>query len=379
MAGGGLQAVYQSGPVVASFIAQSDFLLSWKPFHYEVAVSIHLSIALHLDLGLFTINTTFHIGVDLALHGPPFGGVANVDLDIISFSIPFGAEAPSPPPALHWEEFAGAFLPPKRQPAGGSTSGPLPARQSRRIAATSVHQDARAAGEAPSSSAIVQRAGVTGGLVKESKDGWIINPRDFEITTHTAVPATDICVNDQPITPDGEPWSRTIGILPMKATGITSTHSIRLRKRDENGDLVVYDPQFLAFEAVPGCSPKALYGNDGTQSDDARLARDTMIDKTLVGIKIRPKLQHPDQTQDVPIQSLLFTTDEVQSYERFTDPPSAIMTNPVTLADQPNLALTPTAAIVSAFSQAGYTGLIQGKGVRVTEDLPDSFERRGSR
>ena len=152
MAGLRLQATYQSGPVSASFIAQADFLLAWKPFFYEASARVHLSVNLHRDLGLFTANAYFQLDVSVYLHGPPFGGVADVDLGIFSFSIPFGADTLVKPPALTWPEFAGAFLPPDN----------------------------------------AVWAGVTGGLVRESKaDGWIINPRDFEITTHIAVPATE--------------------------------------------------------------------------------------------------------------------------------------------------------------------------------------------
>ena len=95
---------------------QADFLLLWKPFHYALDASVDIGASFTLDLLVCSVTITIHVGVDLSLWGPPFGGTATVDLDVISFTIGFGADQPDVP-KLGWVDFAASFLP--HPPGGG--------------------------------------------------------------------------------------------------------------------------------------------------------------------------------------------------------------------------------------------------------------------
>lgn len=333
MAGFAMEAVYQSGPVVASFLARADFLLSWKPFNYDVSISIQIHIALHLNLGLLATNLSYQFGVALQLYGPPFGGVAYVNLGVISFSISFGAETPVPPAPLKWDEFATTFLPPDNSvPASGGSRPPL-----------------------------VQWAGVTGGLIKElsdpvkddpetSKYVWIVNAAHLEITTHSGIPSTDAVLHQDTRTDKiSQGFSKGFGILPMYLDSITSNHSVTINKR-EAGEWVPYnnDRLVFSFEPVLGNSPNALYG----KGDIDHLSTDTMIIDTLLGTKIKPSRKDPEHTLEKPISELLLKDSDPVAYQGFVDP-SVVTEHTQSLADNPDLTQKPGADFLGALSQAG--------------------------
>ena len=124
MAGIALQATFDAGPISAWFSAGLDFLIAWAPFHYEAHAWV--AIGCKVDLGLFSLR--IQIGADLQIWGPPFGGQAIVDLDVVSFTIAFGA------PARHRHRSAGRRWPPTSCPAGQSHAPGLAVDASARTA-----------------------------------------------------------------------------------------------------------------------------------------------------------------------------------------------------------------------------------------------------
>lgn len=66
MAGGRLSAVYSDGPLCAWFAVQADFLLGWKPFHYDIRAAISLGASYRVDC-LF-VHRTFKIELGCGLH-----------------------------------------------------------------------------------------------------------------------------------------------------------------------------------------------------------------------------------------------------------------------------------------------------------------------
>jgi hypothetical protein len=113
LAGGSLNAVWQSGNVKAWFLFGADFLIGWKPFHYEAEVYVDLGAELTIHF-----FGTHHVSIDasaaLQIWGPEFGGHARITVKVIGihfhFSIDFGASSAQLPP-LAWDEFKSSFLP----------------------------------------------------------------------------------------------------------------------------------------------------------------------------------------------------------------------------------------------------------------------------
>jgi hypothetical protein len=111
MAGGSLSATWQSGGIRAWFDAQTDFLIRYKPFHYEISVAIAIGVSVTVDLLVTSVTIVVHVGVGLKITGPPFGGTATIDLSIVSFTLSLGDTSPLPE-EIKWPEFRDSFLPP---------------------------------------------------------------------------------------------------------------------------------------------------------------------------------------------------------------------------------------------------------------------------
>lgn len=115
MAGGALSAVFQAGSFRAWYMMDANFLIEWKPFHYEATLYVDLGCELVIHLSFFG---TFHVSIDVSanlnLWGPEFGGHAEISVHVICvhihIGISFGASAARPKP-LTWQEFESTFLP----------------------------------------------------------------------------------------------------------------------------------------------------------------------------------------------------------------------------------------------------------------------------
>ena len=111
MAGGGLTATWNSGPISAWFSIQADFLIVYLPFHYYISASVCIGASFSIDLLFFSITITIHVGAYLELWGPEFTGKATIDLDIISFTIYFNSSNKSSQTTIEWSEFVTKLLP----------------------------------------------------------------------------------------------------------------------------------------------------------------------------------------------------------------------------------------------------------------------------
>jgi hypothetical protein len=151
MAGGHLRADFHSGDIKAWFDLGANFIISWKPYFYDADFHISIGAEVSVDLLLGTIRKTFHLGADVHVWGPEFSGVANIDLEVTSFTITFGSQN-TIAPYISWDEFHHSFLP-----------------EAEKVIATSV----------------------TGGKVREIDQHIVVNPKELEISVDTSVPADD--------------------------------------------------------------------------------------------------------------------------------------------------------------------------------------------
>lgn len=123
MFGFAFNATWSTGPVRAWFDLSLDFLMKFKPLHYDATG--HLEIGASVDLWLCTISVS--AGADLHIWGPDLGGHACVHLGPFHGGLDFGAPV-APPAALTAEEFRTTFLPTQAsdvitiRPAGGLRS-----------------------------------------------------------------------------------------------------------------------------------------------------------------------------------------------------------------------------------------------------------------
>jgi hypothetical protein len=162
MAGGALEAVYQEGNLKAWFTAHADFLMEWKPFHYDINLGVMIGASYRVD-NIFVHKTyTFELGADAHLWGPEFSGEVTIKWYFLSYTIKFG-NGSSQPAKLGWEDFKNSFLP-----------------------------------------ASLCNLTIARGLLKEEKDesstkgiSWIVDPSDFSISIHSAIPCTSIKFDEE--------------------------------------------------------------------------------------------------------------------------------------------------------------------------------------
>jgi hypothetical protein len=338
MAGASMQATWQVPSIRAWFTIGADFLMAWAPFHYEA--DVYVGIGCSVNLGLFTLNV--HVGADLYLWGPPFGGRAVVDLDVVSFTIEFGSAAVAPSP-VGWSSFKSGFLPSDTPQQALRSARPAPAPYAHDVMSLPHAAFAAAPGAkappppaAPTDTNVV-KATVSQGLLGADVDGqqWIVNPETFRILVSSTIPvnapawatspSADIAIPNDParygVLPvdvsDGpflvlDPalgtfdathvWNPTLAVRPMGKNDVTSTFTLTLLKRSGDGG---YDDYVTSVQAQPvtGRVAAALWA----EAPAAPTPNDpSFVEDALTGFVLAPIPRHPDQVNAVPLLELLF-------------------------------------------------------------------------
>lgn len=305
MAGGFLDAVWQSGDISAWFQASADFLLSWKPFHYDIAVSISIGASFRVNLLFTSFTMTIHVGVDLALAGPPFGGSATVDLSVVSFTIPLG-ESAHPKEAISWETFRESFLPPicAKDPANDLWTAHRPDGW-----------------PAPIWTDSYCTARVTGGLVRDltgkppadspevDPPTWIVNGTTFELSVDVVIPPATATFSSgdlahrMPLPAKGDPpVGVDAGPVGIEAKDFESDLLVIVRNIRDGSyrflDNVSVTPTFASV-------PKALWNvtsaMETTGDSLATLSSGGLIDRTLKGFTFAANEPVPHNTLPVSI------------------------------------------------------------------------------
>jgi hypothetical protein len=342
MAGLQIDAIWETGALKAWFSAGIDFLLGWKPFHYEADAYVHIGVSLTIDLLFCSVSITIHVGVDLNIWGPEFGGRADIDLDIVSFTIYFGADPRRE--AVDWTSFKTSFL-----PAGGDKAAAPPHM---------AHFAALAAAAAPGDG-LLCTASITDGLVTDLKArdagsffSWIVDANHFALQSNTMIPAkqarfnsfdlvspftTDngfspaggapVPVYDTAAYPQGMSWATDFGVLPMQlpASRLTSQHVVVLKRAQEGADYTLpasYTEVINGVAVTPVLKPASAALWAGS---DPGLNGQRLIDKTLAGLLITPMAQHPDITGKADLWAMLF--DQNKSLSSTANPPPADTTD----------------------------------------------------
>jgi hypothetical protein len=322
MAGLRVYATWESGPLKAWFDAGFDFLLGWAPFHYEADAFVHIGIS--LDLKLFVIS--LHIGVDLAIWGPDFGGLATIDLDIITFTIHFGSARATPPP-VGWNTFQEKFLPAdeKAKPSPMFHSASRFALDAEPLAPTSKIS-----------------ASVTKGLVPEKSGdsespstkefSWVVEPNYFVIAVSSSIPSNEASFNAAKISNNTDDygqdssvpylkkpskvfsdqnkqiWNSDLSIGPMKKKGIHSYLTVTVTKEDKNANT-----NDSAFTLEPSLLdvPQSLWGEyqDSSTTNPNPPDNKQLVESALVGLLLSPIPRHPGVVSNILLEALIFQHD----------------------------------------------------------------------
>lgn len=318
MAGASMKASWDVEIVKAWFIIGADFLIAWAPFHYEAGV--YVSMGCSVNLGLFTLNVS--VGADLYIWGPPFGGRADVDLDVISFTIHFGSKEQEPEP-IDWKQFREKFLP-------SDTKKVQPAPHLLTMAATLKNDDAEETN--------ILKSTVPAGLNSSDVDGfnWILDPDHFVIQVSTNIPVNqplwttaekvtkeisnlfvDYNASPVPIDPkkwpylvykgkkfsDEKVWNPKVNVKPMKVNDATSILTVVLMKSNESG---VFDSYVTALTVQPVVQ-NAVAALWSESTDNKPAVDDPSYQKSsLIGFRVTPLPRIPNMVYGVRLTLLLY-------------------------------------------------------------------------
>lgn len=258
MAGGGLEAVYQSGNLRAWFTAYADFLIYWKPFYFTAGIGVDVGVSYHVHFLFVSTTLHFELGANLALYGPPTGGIVHIHLWIISFSVPFGASEGAGDQKLAWNDFK-AMLAQPRQSAALS------------LAAQASNNEAQAE---------LCHLTISNGLLNQVQDSdgsvrWLVRADEFVFDATSAVPMTQLSVAGSTLQSQAGP----LAIRPMKVTGIGSSKA-SLSITSEDGNPITWNTPQPFNRALP----QALWGAPVAKPSDVD-PNGKLIDGCLVGVQ----------------------------------------------------------------------------------------------
>lgn len=111
MAGGSLDATYKKGPLEAWFKAWADFVMAYRPFHYEATVGLRVGASVRINLGFFKKTFKTELSASLELAGPELHGKAKVRWTVFEFTVEFGTTPKPDKRLIGWGEFVSGFLP----------------------------------------------------------------------------------------------------------------------------------------------------------------------------------------------------------------------------------------------------------------------------
>lgn len=181
MAGAKLEAVFRSNRVSVWFTAYWDVIVNWSPFFFEADIGVSLRV--EVKLFLFTLKVT--ISAMLRMWGPPVGGIARIEISVITLDIPFGAkrEDAAPKPIESWQRFCESFLNPGAadKQSAGADLWKAPITHANLVSGRSKDAGLPANGQAK------QEA-------KQQDGAWKVRPDQLELGATAAVPVTTLNV-----------------------------------------------------------------------------------------------------------------------------------------------------------------------------------------
>jgi len=263
MAGGNLQATWESGDLKAWFNAGADFILSWKPYHYDARLYLDMgaSYTFKVDMGVGTVRKKISVNVGAELHvwGPEFSGKAHIDLSVVSFDVKFGDDKSQQPKPIDWATFKSSFLP---------------------------ADDA------------VCAVSVKSGMVRTPEDDptidWVINPKEFSLVTNSVIPSKAAYAAGNEI--EAGTYASAFGVASMglKAKELVTSQTISITR--STGEAA---EDLFEFIPILKDAPAGLWG-EADASLKPKLNGQGFVKQTLAGFEVRPKQPAaPSETTDI--------------------------------------------------------------------------------
>jgi len=313
MAGGKMNAVWQSGSIRAWFTVWADFLMVFKPFHYYIDAGIDMGASFSVKLAFVRVSVTIHVGVNLEIWGPEFAGKARVDLSIISFTVSFGSSTKNTDTTIPWSEFMSTLLPSQSQ-------------QSKVMKARAL-----AASSAPTGTPAPVQINITQGMIKvldaiNNQPTYLVSGETFQCNVTSVIPTKGVpsCKGNVGMAPDSQQPHDSQGnlIQPNENFG-AGPAGIQPSDFNPNFTLEVdteTDSMFLAVRMLNNAS-KALWENKTfdpntgvPQVDPSTGLTETTLTNTQQGFLLVPTMPMQDHTLPIPLPALEWNLDAVINF-----------------------------------------------------------------
>ncbi len=230
MLGAKLEATFHSGRISAWYTAHLDVVVAWSPFHFEVEMGISLRVEAAFAMSSLKVT----ISATLEMWGPPVGGIARVNLTVISFNVEFG----TPRKLINldliktWEEFCRNFL--KASAAlVDATDKPVDGPAFIQLNLVSGRNNMN---KPPVAAAQLDASPPNAG---PEISVWKVRGDELELAASTAVPVTSLSVgriSSQPEGIQGRAWTGKSLMVP-KPVALDAT---RMHARNYSGGLGVH-------------------------------------------------------------------------------------------------------------------------------------------
>ncbi len=282
MAGGDLSVNWHSGDFSAGLHLWADFLVEWKPLHYDISIGVDIYVQADISF-LFTSQTiSVHVGADIHIWGPSLAGEATIHLWIISFTVSFGSGA-STQQGISWYQMIDDYMP------------------------------------AQNSVLLISKVTVVSGLYSSISENsgaslnWVVSADEAEFVTSSAIPSTFSKLSASSLLNSTSPQLFVRPINPDGPPTLTSEHNITIYFEEKVLDV-------SDFECTPIYSnvPSALWSN--VQGSEKLDGNNNIISGVLTGYNIKAKPHVPDSTLPVSKDYLKYeypTSEEKLIFEYF--------------------------------------------------------------
>lgn len=248
MGGGGLRLLFHDGNLRAWLTASADFLISWRPFRYQVHVGVSIGVSYRLVLGALQKTLSVEIGAQVTLWGPPTGGTAHISWYFISFDIAFGAGPPKKDEVIDSWSYVAPLLPSEDLCKVSCQSGLL------------AHG---ASADAP----------------------WVVRADGLQLASECVIPATTLQVAHG-TTPDFTKPEQAPAIRPLGRAALDATHTLHVK--DADGKEIDLHGDGWKIEARTRSMPAALWGAPLAGDPPAPTPSADLVGDQWIGLVVSP-------------------------------------------------------------------------------------------
>ena len=322
MLGAKLEATFHSGRISAWFTAYLDVIVAWSPLHFEVDIGISLRIE-----AAFTVTTLkVVISATVQMWGPPVGGLARVNLTLLSFDIPlevaFGKSREEAKPKLidSWAQFCRSFLKASEADKESlSLAGGGADKQAAKLPVTPITQANLTSGRSnpnhlprlESTNGQTRRVNETPPATERPDAVWKVRGDQLELAASAAVPVTSLNVgrvktNSPPegVPPRGlagqsflvskpvaleteglhaEQYGQKLGVHPM-GKALQSVLNVTV-VRDDDLTMPAVDLKDWTIEAATSSLPAALWDAEKPNPNGPSEPSAKLMPDCITGIK----------------------------------------------------------------------------------------------